>query len=210
MVPPRPKPLRALNLGKSARQSMGWNSLARLGDKLPQIRRSNATKGRIPTVAEEFWRRRRTLVENAGDIIGASKLVEIFGYWPTFHDAEVLWLRLDRQSYQKDSPPSLDAGIHVFEMTNEVGPDGAYLLQKHTLAHLQFRGVEALRLEYFNHQNALFGLRISNVRDCQLGWVRWEVDFDGSFGVNASFQCHDIEVMSATPCSGSGELSQPA
>ena len=41
------------------------------------------------------------------------KLIDIFGYWPSFHDAEILRIRLDRAG---SDGPSLTADIHVFEM----------------------------------------------------------------------------------------------
>jgi hypothetical protein len=45
---------------------------------------------------------------------GAESLYKWFGYWPNFHDAEVMSLHLNR-----GAPSSLV--IHTWEMTKEVG-----------------------------------------------------------------------------------------
>src|SRR5687767_7038301 len=89
-------------------------------------------------------------------------LEQIFGYWPSFHDAEVVKVRLDRgdslDAQGEGRKPTLEADIHVFETTDEVTDQGFYALRKHTLATFAFRGIDELQLEGFNHQNVLFGL----------------------------------------------------
>jgi hypothetical protein len=137
--------------------------------------------------------------------LGRKKLVEIFGYWPSFHDAEVVWMMLDRRPQGDDFGPTLETLIHVFEITSEIGPDGAYVLRHHVLVHLRFRDFVELRLEDFNHQNALFGLRISDVRGRQLEHIHFEVRFDSSHGAEVSFQCYAVEVVAVTACTKDGE-----
>ena len=145
-------------------------------------------------------------MEDIGPIDGAEQLVAVFGYWPTFHDAEVLWLRLDRGSAGEGSfGPTLDALVHVFEITPEVGSDGYYVQRHHMLAHLRFHEVVELRLDGFNHQNALSGIDFTDLRDWQLERVKWAVRFDSAFGADASFQCRAVEVVSVVPCSKAGE-----
>ena len=137
-------------------------------------------------------------------IVGADKLVAVFGYWPSFHDAEVVWIKLDRRSSGDGYGPTLEALVHAFEITSEIGPDGCYVLRHHVLVHLRFRDVVELRLEGFNHQNALFGLVISDLRERQWEYIQFEVRIDSSHGVDASFQCHAVEVLAITPCSKDG------
>ena len=52
-------------------------------------------------------------------------LTDVFGRWPSFHDAEVTRIVLDR-----DETPYLEATIHVFEMTSQI-EHGAYVLKTH-------------------------------------------------------------------------------
>jgi hypothetical protein len=147
-------------------------------------------------------------VESVERIAGAEQLVAAFGYWPSFHDAEVLWLRLDRRSHGGGYGPTLEALVHAFEMTSAVGGDGHFVLRQHVLVHLRFHEAVELWLDGFNHQNALLGLRLTEVRDRQMERVSWEVEFDPAHGIGASFQCHAVEVVSVIPCSDAGEPRQ--
>jgi hypothetical protein len=145
-------------------------------------------------------------VEGVPSIAGAEQLVAVFGYWPSFHDAEVLWLWLDRRAHGDGCyGPTLEALVRAFEMTSEVGADGYYVLRHHVLVHLRFLDVVELRLDGFNYQNALMGLTFADLRDRQMERVRWAVRFDSAFGLDASFQCYAAEVVSVVPCSKAGE-----
>lgn len=89
-------------------------------------------------------------MDTAPEIPGVEKVVEIFGHWPSFHDAEIMWLRLDRRDGEGGAGPVLEFAVHCFEMTDQVAPSGHYVLGKHTLVHFRFREVSDLRIEEFN------------------------------------------------------------
>lgn len=140
------------------------------------------------------------------NVVGAEQLVAIFGYWPSFYDAEVLWIRLDRRSnFEGEYGPTLETLVHVFEITSAVDTDGYYVSRHHVLIHFRFTKVVELRLESFNHQNALWELSLTDVRERQMERVKWEVRFESTFGVDCSFQCHAIEVISVVPCHTHGQ-----
>lgn len=139
----------------------------------------------------------------ADEILGAERLTAVFGYWPTFHDAEVVWMRLDRGGTDLGPGPTLDALIHAFEMTKEVDAAGYYVLRNHVLVHLRFAGVSNLRLDGFNQQNAIFGLTISMAETGEVG-EKYQVGFDPSFGVGAEFHCATIAVSGVQPCDKDG------
>jgi hypothetical protein len=128
---------------------------------------------------------------------------KIFGYWPSFHDAEVLHVRLDRGDPPNPEGearrPTLETDIHVFEMTDQVTEEGFYVLHKHTLVTFAFQGVDELQLNGFNNQNALFGLRPEDISDRQLELLKWSVGLDSSFGLEANFMCEEIKVVRAVP-----------
>lgn len=131
-------------------------------------------------------------------IQGADKLIGVFGYWPSFHDAEVVWLRLDREPVFYG--PTLEILIHAFEITSEVGSDGCYVLRHHVLARFRFHQVVGLTMEDFNYQNALFGLSITDIRERQMEMIDFEVTLSSSFGLSGSFQCGRVELVEVTPC----------
>jgi hypothetical protein len=146
------------------------------------------------------------------DILGAERITSVFGHWPSFHDAEVVRLSLDRvgRATGAFASPTVTAEIYAFEMTSEVGADGAYVLHHRSLVTLEFRGVLDLTVDDFNGQNALFGLRIEDVSERQLERVRFEVHFDAAYGLAASFGCADVEVLDVQPWPGARDPSRRA
>jgi hypothetical protein len=140
---------------------------------------------------------------------GVELLTDIFGYWPSFHDAEIKWLRLDISAPEGAHGPVLEFAIHCFEMTDKVAPSGAYVLQKHTLVHFRFGEVSDVRLEEFNQQNAIYGMEISD--ESGPGWERpyFRVSIDSSFGLGGSFHTVYPEIVSAIPCDDMGHIQVP-
>ncbi len=88
-------------------------------------------------------------------IRGADTLVAWFGSWPSFHDAEILELHLDRSG-----PCWLK--VHAWRMTDKVGEDGYYVLNKHVVVTFHMTDILRLSLEGFSGQNVIFGLAIES------------------------------------------------
>ncbi|MGO9108253.1 MAG: Imm50 family immunity protein [Thermoguttaceae bacterium] len=143
-------------------------------------------------------------MEHHQNIRNNERLTSIYGRWPSFHDAEVIWMRFDRRATSLGNGPTVEALIHTFEMTSEVNSAGFYVLRNHVLVHLRFSRVMELILDGFNHQNALLVLSIEDIRHRQMEHLNFEVKFDTSFGLEASFQCQDIEVVDVQPCDNDG------
>lgn len=131
-----------------------------------------------------------TLVSNASEII------TIFGEWPSFHDAEVLSVRLDRGS---DAGALLEAVIHVFRMTSQVNEAGHFVLADHTRVTLEFRNIVLHSLQWFNEQNVLAELAICEVDPSSHDDRRIAVEFQGSYGVNARLLCDEVAVVAVEP-----------
>ncbi len=98
-------------------------------------------------------------------IEGSERLTSIFGYWPSFHDAEVIEFNLWRGDVEPDAGryifPVLTTKIHLWELTSEVDDRGILVMRHHTLTTLRFHDVDKLHMDGFNHQNAIFGLSIT-------------------------------------------------
>lgn len=119
-------------------------------------------------------------------IEGAASVVEWFGYWPTFHDAEVLSILLDRWGVSK-------VKIHVWERTREVDDRGYYMSRKHAfvtfeLEELCWEDEAAMELHGFNHQNVLGSLQVEAV-DGRYRLVLWSI-----FGVDGFLSCERMRV----------------
>src|SRR3712207_6464669 len=83
------------------------------------------------------------LIENS------EAVVSVFGYWPAFHDANVLSLVVSETS------ASLALTLHVWEMTNDVDEQGYFILRKHHLVSLKFEAVSQLQIRDFAIPNIL-------------------------------------------------------
>ena len=97
-------------------------------------------------------------MDDAPSITGANALAVWFGSWPSFHDAEIHELHLDRQgvSWLK---------VHTWRMTDRVDDKGYYVLEKHVMVTFSLKRVETLVLDGFSHQNVISELVIEQVHD---------------------------------------------
>ena len=127
-------------------------------------------------------------------IENSEALISLFGYWPSFHDAEVIQILIRRFSAHGGAP-SLSADVHVFEMTNQLNSDGYYICHKHSVVSLLFQELDELTMDGFNHQNALSELSIAETETG--GALR--VIFDSAYGLQSEFTCRAIKVVSAVP-----------
>lgn len=95
----------------------------------------------------------------------AEKLTNVFGYWPSFHDAEVLEVHLSRGHIDPAQNiyqfPILTLKMHVWELTKEVDLEGYLVTKHHTLATLRFHDLADIEMKDFNHQNAILGLSLT-------------------------------------------------
>jgi hypothetical protein len=138
-------------------------------------------------------------MSNIADKIEHSKLLtNVFGRWPSFHDAEVISIELFRDA-SGVSQPNLKATIHVFEMTAEIDPEGFHVLKNHVLVTLLFIGIDENHIKWFNQQNVLEELAIVDISARQLEHLKFEVHFDSSFGVEAEFKCRAIALEAVEP-----------
>jgi len=138
------------------------------------------------------------------NIPGAADLIQVFGRWPSFHDAEVVRCVLERAD-PDGAGPSIFTDVHVYEMTGDAGADGACVLKNHTLVSFRFAGVAEVALDGFNHQNVLRALAIVDIRDRQMERFNYEVKFSSSFGMGARFLCRDVTIERVRAWEHSGE-----
>lgn len=123
-------------------------------------------------------------------------LTNIFGRFPSFHDAEVISILLERDG---ENSPSLEAKIHVFEMTNEVDVNGHYVLANHTLVTFRFTHISLEYLRWFNHQNVLQVIDIVEIKPEENDGCNFEVRMPSSYGCEASFRCSGVAMVRVEP-----------
>jgi hypothetical protein len=146
------------------------------------------------------------------------KITDIFGYWPSFQDAEILDLHLSVAGGEPwvvgSESPALEMTIHVFERTDDLTPEGRFVLNKHTLVRLRFRNIDGLQLSNFWYQNCIaefdFGIEMprSTRRDSAEDKPQPDlmlVSIQSSVGLSGKFKCQSAEVLSTEPCDEKGE-----
>ena len=135
---------------------------------------------------------------DTGKIQNIHLLTDVFGKFPSFHDAEVHRINLIRGETRSFNP-TLMAVINVFEMTSEIDEKNHYVLKNNVLVEFHFSGVRNLELVNFNNQNVLQMLEIKQVSDADDEKTDFDVLFEGVFGVSTSFRCEAISIESVMP-----------
>jgi hypothetical protein len=114
------------------------------------------------------------------------------GEWPNFHDAEVHHLNI----WRGDVRPEDDVWIGpVIEASFEL-----CALKEPYIAVLKFHDCDVIRLEEFNHQNAVYDLTFrfkarGNYRDGTPLPPNIAVRFEQAFGVALTFTCFRVEAV---------------
>ena len=131
-------------------------------------------------------------------IENADLIVEWFGYWPSFHDSELLSIYMSRSTASGEFRPNMIAKLYAFEMTSEVTESKHYKLVKHCVIEFEFNDIDSIELDGFNHQNALNGLCFSNV-DNSSDKAAISVTCEPAYGVGIDLICSSVRVLSLTP-----------
>jgi hypothetical protein len=112
---------------------------------------------------------------------GAVGLVEWFGHWPSFHDAEIVGVELNRMARSRIK-------VHTFATTDEVNSRGYYVTVKHALVSFLLENISDLNLAGFNDQNVISGLNVQKTED------GYELFLDGCYGIAGRVKCAQLLV----------------
>ena len=88
-------------------------------------------------------------------IPGGDDLLAWFSRAPSFHDAEVLSVTLERERER------CRIAIHAFQMTSALDDRGYFITDKHVVVQFELERVSALTFSDFNHQNVIDGLTLT-------------------------------------------------
>ena len=130
------------------------------------------------------------------DIQNKEALINIFGCWPDFHDAEIVRMSLERKG---DGGPYLETQIYVYEPTTEIDDKGYYIIKHRTLVTFRFTHFVLEYLKEFNQQNVLYDLKITNIKPEENNGCNFRVEMPSSYGCEAAFNCKDIIILNVEP-----------
>jgi hypothetical protein len=94
--------------------------------------------------------------EDSKGLLGADALIAWFGRWPSFHDAEILSVELNRTGASR-------IRIHTWNLTADVDAVSGYKIEKHCVVSFLLEQINALELADFSGQNVIFGLQIQKL-----------------------------------------------
>jgi hypothetical protein len=102
--------------------------------------------------------------EEQREIEDAKLVIDHFGYWPTFHDSEIISITFERTLDKGTSSATLR--VYSFEVTDKV-VGRHYQLLKHCFIDIEITDLIKAEIDGFNHQNAVlaleFGREESNI-----------------------------------------------
>jgi hypothetical protein len=122
-----------------------------------------------------------TIPDWLASIPGANEVIAWFGYWPSFHDAEVTLIELARSD-----PSRVD--VHAFESTEEINAKGQYVSRNHAVVSFLVGGIQELTLTGFNHQNVLSGLRLARVEE------GYQLTLEGCYGIDGVITAESLRI----------------
>jgi hypothetical protein len=129
------------------------------------------------------------LVENG------KALVEAMGFWPSFHDANVMEALRDADAFA--------VTVHLFAMTDQVNSDGYYILEKHHLVTIALHGVQSNSLPSDYSTDCLDGLSF------QRDGAFLQVEFGSHMDQGGTVVCRKAEIASVVPCTSTGVALAP-
>lgn len=141
-------------------------------------------------------------------IIDHELVLAVYHDWPSFHDAEIITLKMDRSRILFDAiyNARIELVIHCFEMTQETNEKGYFQLVKHNLVHFEFEDVRDVNLYGFNLQNAMLKLIFEELPRDEAGNHRFKVVLNPAHGLGGEFIAYTGIVLSVRPCDEQGNL----
>jgi Immunity protein 50 len=94
------------------------------------------------------------------EIHGADSVVAWFGQWPSFHDAEILSVHINRSGLSV-------IRIHTWNLSTRVDRTGHFVRERQAILVFEFAGIKTLRLhgEDADTQNVIQGLDIERTEE---------------------------------------------
>ena len=134
-------------------------------------------------------------------IANSERVLEALGYWPTFHDAEVISFLVERALPLRSGYSSARMAVHVrkYESVGEGTAQYAQVLRKSVLIRFAFSTVSELELSDFNHQNVINSITVEQAGGNGLSSL--QVTIESIWGFGGTLRCmsasvETVEVMS--------------
>ncbi|WP_426492005.1 Imm50 family immunity protein [Hymenobacter sp. 102] len=125
-----------------------------------------------------------------GRIANASLVLEHFGYWPNFHDAEVKKVAFEANPGYY---PTVTFVLAAFQSSASTDAQGYFRQVKHCEIELRFTGIKEIDFDGFSHQNVIFNLKFDEQG------IDLICTLESSVGLDACVKAEAAEIVSLTP-----------
>lgn len=123
-------------------------------------------------------------------IKNSSDIANIYGDWPSFHDAEIISLILKRCTASKTANATLELNYYEVTTENEGTAEFEVVKTKNSIIKFLFDGLIESSIEDFNHQNVIDEMTFSEAEGVT------HVEIIGTFGAEIQISCKSVEVLS--------------
>ena len=141
-------------------------------------------------------------------------VLDAFGCWPSFHDAEIQSITMDCTSMLATAPINnvrLEMMIHCWELTNELNEKGFYKLRKHHSVRFEFDMIHEVTLKNFGQQNCVYYITFEEIPVEKGKHHLFKVILDSSsnseYAFHGEFTAFAGRVLSVTPYSPADDSS---
>ena len=127
-------------------------------------------------------------------ISGSEKVIAALGYWPKFHDAEVILFSAARASPFKtgDTVGHLNLNVREYIPVGEGTAQYEQVCSKNLLIRLVFHEIRDVEISGFNHQNVIDSITFSRTQINDRTNI--VVEIEPIFGLGGLFCCSSVAV----------------
>ena len=122
------------------------------------------------------------------------KILEVLGYWPCFHNGEVISFSAERELPFRSGSTVARLAIHVCEHKPvEKGTTGHDIITtKSILIRFLFHGACDFNLTNFNHQNVIDSIGVVPIETKDTAGL--QVEIESIWGFGGRFRCGSVEI----------------
>lgn len=120
----------------------------------------------------------------------SGEVESIYGYWPSFHDAEILSIKFARGlTNEKTASAVVDLNYWETKAINEGTSAFDYVLDKDHVISIEFSGLIASSVSGFNFQNVIDELLLTKVPE------GIKAEFISIYGAEINLICNAVAVV---------------
>ncbi|HDS1734658.1 Imm50 family immunity protein [Pseudomonas sp. BP8] len=125
----------------------------------------------------------------------AEKVVKALGFWPGFHDAEIISVSASRSGVGSPTSSSarLCVNVRYYKGINQGTENYEAVCFQSLLIELLFYDLHSFSVEDFNHQNVIDSIEFARTDDHAI-----EVSISSIFGFGGVIRCARVEVGDVT------------